>query len=155
MIDKRKIEMDKLKKIVEGVIAGDKIKALARRIHVSKNTIKTYRNIIKKAQEENPIIANDSKAILEIFKDLRKEEKSTNFKWLQENKDWINNLFSRCTNLVVIYKQLSVAGFKGSYSSFSRYLNKIKESKEPPIIRMETLPGEYAQVDFGSIGMIF
>jgi transposase len=151
----RYIKMDKLREIIEGLLTGEKIKTLARRIGVSKNTIKTYRKILENIQNNNPLIANDVNSILVLLKDLKKEEQSTNFKWLQQNKDWINSLFTDCNNLVIIHEKLQEAGFKGSYSSFSRYLNKTAELNSPPIVRMETLPGEYAQVDYGYIGKIF
>ena len=41
-------------------------------------------------------------------------------------------------------------GFEGSYDCVKRYVRKKKESSPKRIWRMETLPGEEAQVDFGT-----
>lgn len=46
-------------------------------------------------------------------------------------------------------------GYRLSYSSFNRYI-KVKYPRQPAnFIRIETDPGEEAQVDFGSAGMMF
>ena len=41
-------------------------------------------------------------------------------------------------------------GYEGGYDSVKRYVRKLKESEPQRIWRMETLPGEEAQVDFGT-----
>jgi len=41
-------------------------------------------------------------------------------------------------------------GFEGSYDSVKRYIRKEKESQPDRIYRIESLPGEEAQVDFGT-----
>jgi transposase len=147
--------MDKLKGIIKGLMINEKIKTLARTIGVSKNTIKVYRNLLEAIIQNNPAIKDNFEMILETFKSLRSEEKSTNFKWLVENKEHIKEKLSECNNLVRIHEVLIDEGFQGSYSSLSRFLSKYKKSKEDPIMRMETLPGEYAQVDFGYVGKIY
>ena len=40
-------------------------------------------------------------------------------------------------------------GYQGSYYSVRRYVNRIQESTPLPFRRMECLPGEEAQIDFG------
>jgi len=147
--------MDKLKSIIKGLLDKKKIKALTRQTGVSKNTIKTYRKILEKMIQGNPGIENDFGVIYEIFKDLRKEEKSTNFKWLKNNQELVKDKLVECKNLIRIHEVLKEKGFKGSYSSLSRYVSKHKKTEDGPIVRIETLPGEYAQVDFGYAGRIY
>jgi len=147
--------MEKIKKIIKGLLDNSKIKTLAREVRVSKNTIKVYRNLLEQIIKDNPGIKNNFEKILETFQSLLGEEKSTNFKWLVENKDRIKAKLTECNNIVRIHEVLVDEGFCGSYSSLSRFLRKYKEAEEDPIIRMETLPGEYAQVDFGYVGKIY
>jgi len=41
-------------------------------------------------------------------------------------------------------------GFTASYSSVRRFLRRLDQSRPLPFRRLEVLPGEQAQVDFGS-----
>ena len=54
-----------------------------------------------------------------------------------------------------MYPKLQEYGFTGSYSSLLRYINKNREQRAAPVYRIETKPGEYAQVDFGYLGKIY
>lgn len=155
MRDKRYISMEKLRIILKGLYEGERIKAIVRKAGVSKNTVKSYKRLLKEIQESNPANAFDFESIYEVFKGLRKEERSTNWGWLKENIELVKEKLTGCKNLVRIHEVLKEKGFRGSYSSLSRYVSKYKASEESPIIRMETLPGEYAQVDFGSVGKIY
>lgn len=147
--------MEKLRSILKGLFEKEKIKALARRTGVSKNTIKSYRALLEKIREKHPCVAFDFESVYEILKDIRKQERSINFSWLNENIELVKKKLTACKNLVRIHEVLKEKGFAGSYSSLTRYVNKQKDAEESPIVRIETLPGEYAQVDFGSIGKIY
>lgn len=49
-----------------------------------------------------------------------------------------------------IYQDLYVEeGYRGSYDSVKRYVRKLKKASPKLYARLETLPGEEAQVDFG------
>ncbi len=63
----------------------------------------------------------------------------------------ITNLLSESLSTVRIFEKLKDHGFKGSYSSLSRYIRK-HNIKNSTCIRFHTLPGEEAQVDFGDVG---
>ena len=41
-------------------------------------------------------------------------------------------------------------GFEGKYSSVRRYVARLNERRELPFRRLESLPGEEAQIDFGA-----
>lgn len=45
-------------------------------------------------------------------------------------------------------------GYKGTYSSLWRFVDRLRPSRPEAFIRMHTEPGEEAQVDFGSVGML-
>jgi len=49
-----------------------------------------------------------------------------------------------------IYQDLREEGFAGSYSSVRRYLGGLRETRQLPVRRLETPPGQEAQIDFGS-----
>src|SRR5690606_29951217 len=50
-----------------------------------------------------------------------------------------------------IYQDLVIDhGFSGSYWSVNRYVKTLRKRPELPFRRMETAPGEEAQIDFGT-----
>jgi transposase len=50
---------------------------------------------------------------------------------------------------VRIYQDLVEQGFEGKYWSVRRYVGRLTASRELPMRRLETLPGDEAQIDFG------
>jgi len=148
--------MYRLKDIVTALLDGTAVKTIARLQKVSKNTIKRYRGLLETIIEAQPELQSDIDAVMEQFKLLRKQQRySENFGWLEANDELINKLSFQCKNYIVLYPQLQNHGFRGSYSSLLRYINKNKAKKADPVYRIETKPGEYAQVDFGYVGKIY
>jgi transposase len=45
-------------------------------------------------------------------------------------------------------------GYPGGYSALKKYLRSLRPKKQEAFLRIETLPGEYAQVDWGNVGRI-
>jgi len=55
-----------------------------------------------------------------------------------------------------IYQEIQQLGYQGKYSLLANYVSKLKrELKNQAVIRFETLPGEQAQVDWGSFGSMY
>ena len=152
----REIDMYRLEDIIREFLKGTAIKTIARQQRISRNTIKKYRNYLKTILDENPDINSEVCKIMDKFHDLRKTERySKNHGWLNDNNDLVNQLILKCDNYVRLFEVLCERGFDGSYSSLQRYLFKYRESKEKIVFRVETKPGEIAQVDFGYCGMIY
>jgi transposase len=152
----RELNMYTLKDSVELILAGMPIKKIARLQKISKNTVKKYRNILETILEVSPDLKTDISKIMVHFSEIRKEERySENFLWIEKNQELINNLSGQCDNYIVLIQKLKENGFNGSYSSLLRYISKYKYTHEEPVYRIETKPGDYAQVDFGYMGQIY
>ena len=155
-MDKRELDMYKLEDAIKALLENTPIKQIARMQRISKNTVKKYRNQLQKILDNNPGIETDLGAVLLEFKNIRKKERySENFGWLEENKDLVDELANQCKNYVRLSEVLQSCGYKGSYSSFMRYVSKHIAEKERPVFRIETKAGEIAQVDFGYVGNIY
>lgn len=155
-MDKRELSMYKIQDIITELLSGTSIKKIARTQRISKNTIKRYRGLLNIILESQPGIKENTDAVIDQFKLLRSQQRfSDNYGWLETNDKLVNNLSLQCENYIVLYPKLQEYGFKGSYSSLIRYINKNKEQKAAPVYRIETKPGEYAQVDFGYMGKIY
>lgn len=152
----RELNMYKLKDAVEALLAGIQIKKIARQQKISKNTVKKYRNILKTILDASPEIKTDITKIMTHFSEIRKEERySENFGWLEKNQELVNQLSGKCNNYIALIRKLNENGFQGSYSSLLRYISKHRDNREEPVFRIETKPGDYAQVDFGYIGYVY
>lgn len=58
--------------------------------------------------------------------------------------------------MAAIWERLKERGYTGSYSSVRRFVKRLDDAKAPEaFVRVETKPGEEAQVDFGSAGKMF
>jgi hypothetical protein len=67
----------------------------------------------------------------------------------------IEELVRRGMTAVQIYQELVVvAGFDASYATVRRLVRKLKHTAPEVFCRMRYLPGEEAQVDFGSVGRL-
>ena len=85
------------------------------------------------------------------FRLIRKQQRySQNHGWLENNEELVERLSVKCDNHVRLFQVLLEHGFHGSYSLLQRYVAKSELFKEKPVMRIETNPGEIAQVDFGT-----
>jgi transposase len=111
---------------------GLKQRAIARKLGISRNTVKKY--------VENPHLvfeparSRSRKSLLDSYKDNIKA-------WIEEDSDY---------TATWIYDRLSNMGFIGSYEIVKRKVRQIKENyHKVAYMRFETEPGYQAQVDFG------
>ncbi|MFH1645899.1 MAG: IS21 family transposase [Candidatus Omnitrophota bacterium] len=70
---------------------------------------------------------------------------------LDKHKETILRLIEQGLSGIRIFEELQTAGVSIGYSTVKEYLAEIKK-KENIFIRIHTLPGEEAQVDFGYVG---
>jgi len=71
---------------------------------------------------------------------------------IEPYKDEVIKFLDRGLSGVRIHEELEASGFKGSYSTVRRYLQNMKKLTDI-FIRINTLAGEEAQVDFGYVGI--
>ena len=155
-MDNRELDMYSLEDIVAALLAGTPVKQIARLKKTSKNTVKKYRSVLDTILITQPSLCNDLKAIMEVFRSIRKQQRySLNHGWLENNEELVERLSAKCDNHVRLLQVLQEHGFHGSYSSLQRYVSKSELFKEKPVMRIESNPGEIAQVDFGTVGMIY
>ena len=124
-MDKRELSMYKLQDVITELLNVTSIKKIARTQKTSKNTIKRYRGLLNTILESQPGIKENIDAVMDQFKLLRSQQRfSENYGWLETNDNLVNNLSLQCDNYIVLYPKLQEYGFKGSYSSLIRYINK-------------------------------
>lgn len=53
-----------------------------------------------------------------------------------------------------IFQQLQEQGYKGSYTTVKRFVNKVRPKRSTPYLKLSFAPGECGQVDWGSFGSV-
>jgi len=111
---------------------GLKQRAIARKLGISRNTVKKY--IKNPNLVFEPPQSRNRKSLLDPYGDNIKA-------WIEEDSDY---------TATWIYDRLSNMGFIGSYEIVKRRVRRIKENyHKVAYMRFETEPGYQAQMDFG------
>ncbi len=128
--------------------------------HQRENILKLHKEglsvakIAQNVEVATPTIYRWLKKDKVFYQSISKWDKSKLSKFLSQ----INKaLRSNRRNSLKLYKELQKQGYKGSYSTLNRYINERKASalsKRKSTRRLETHPGEQAQVDWASCGKV-
>ena len=110
---------------------GTPKRAIARLLGID---IKTVRRQLKKAECGSYQRDNSD------YKSLLKEEQE----WL------IIRMKEVGYNAIVLFRELKLKGYKGSYETVKRFVCPYREKQSKACVRFETAPGEQSQVDWGN-----
>lgn len=118
-------------------------------------TIKTLKEQGKNKSQIAKITGHDWKTVDKVIRCLESgQEKPVEQKRkskLRPYKEEILKLLEQGLSGVRIHEELTAKGYSGSYQGVKKHINKLKR-KEKIFIRIQTEPGEEAQVDFGYVG---
>jgi transposase len=112
------------------------IRAIAKQLQLSRNTVRSYlRNVAKTptypARSARPSKLDPYKAFLHERIEAAKP-------------DWIP--------ATVLFREIQAQGYSGQEGLVKMYLRPFKQTAPEPVVRYETLPGQQLQVDFTTIG---
>ena len=134
---------------------GQSCRAIARDLCVSRITVRKYRDIAKEEGLLEGAFPSMSK-LDELLRDRRSssEPPAPSFR-AEPFRELIVDLRSRGVEGKAIHQHLvRDHDYEGSYSSIHRFI-KFLEPRDPTgFVRVETVPGEEAQVDFGFAGQM-
>jgi len=119
-------------------------------------TIKTLWEKGNNKSEIARATGHDWKTVDKVIKNLQKGVEIPKYKErgsiIDPYKEKVIKMLEEGLSGVRIYEELLKGGYPGSYPTVRRYIAKIKAS-ENIFIRINTPPGEEAQVDFGYVGI--
>lgn len=79
-----------------------------------------------------------------------------NFSPLRAFEKEIRKLRGQGLSKQVVFREVSkLTGFASSYSALCHFIRQVEDSGDDVTVRVETAPGEEAQVDFGSTGLMY
>lgn len=142
-----------VQEILRRIRAGESDRAVARDLGLARKTVARYR---RKAQEKDwPLALSSSELARRLAEDAPPPPSATPFK-AAPHREVIESLREAGVEMRAIYQRLcDDYGFTGSYSALYRYVRHLEGAGDPEaFVRMETLAGEEAQVDFGYAGKL-
>jgi len=149
----RKVPMFIVTDLAHGLRAGEKIRSLAKRLGIARNTVKNYRDRLEERGLLEPSVPMPDGAVLASLipaPDPSLYQKST----VEPYRELVEKLIKGDCRYTTIWLRLKERGFTGEYSAVKRYCRRHFAKPVEVYCRMESKPGERAHVDFGSAGMV-
>jgi transposase len=150
----RRINVIDLRELVRRCRLGHSNAAISRDLGASRTTVRTYRRLAAARgwlEEGVPLASlGDLQAAMDA---LRPSSPAGPTSTVEPWKGKIEELRKRGVEMMALWKILREDfGYPGSYSSVRRYIHRLEPEEPETFLRIETRPGEEAQVDFGSAG---
>jgi len=148
-----RLHMNDIQEIIYRLRKGQSVEAIHRDTTHAKKTIRKYRNLADKHGflEENRGLPASSElaAVLGLLPPPRQCVST-----VEPYKKVVKAYLNRGVGKTVIWRKLREDyGYRGSYSSVKRYAQRLWPQDPQGYCRVESSPGEEAQVDFGYVGM--
>ncbi len=153
----RRMVVLEIREIVRRLRLGETERRIGRDLGVSRNTVAKYRQW---AQEREFLRAQQLPTAAALEKELAEETPERAQcgppSKAAEHREFIEKKLAEGVELKALHGLLvEQKKFTGSYSSLRRFAGRLRQTKPEVFVRVETPPGEEAQVDFGYAGKIF
>jgi transposase len=127
-------------------------RAAARALGINRKTVKRYRTWAA----EQGLLEGQLPSLGELHCLLDATFKTTpppqNVSSVESYRELVVKLRKANVEIAAIYERLKERGYIGSYSSVYRFVRRLEPISPDVTVRIETRPGEEAQVDFGYAG---
>lgn len=138
--------------IIYRLRSGQSERAVVRDTGYARNTVRIYHKLagehgfLNLAQE-----LPEPSVVLKALGAIPKPPQSTST--VEPFRPVVESLLAADVEMVAIHQRLvDDHGYTGSYSSIRRFVSKLRPKETKTFVRIETAPGQQAQVDFGSVG---
>ena len=139
-----RLHVNRIQEVLERHRRGQSDRAIARDLGLSRVTVRKYRSALTGLGEE---------AALTQIKRWSKQERrpQQTVSTVEQYRSVVESLLERGVEMRTILDRLQADhGYKGSYSSVRRFVARLQQKLPDASVRVQTEPGEEAQVDFGS-----
>ena len=145
--------MNEVREIIYRLRKGQGPRAIARELGFARNTVKKYRDLAAVAgllDAGRPL--PDGAAIGQLLgpPPRPRHMRST----VEPYGDVVEGFLEANVEMAAIWQRLcDEHGYAGSYASVRRFVARLRPKTPEAVCRIETAPGQEAQVDFGSAGL--
>ena len=150
----RKETMD-IREMLRCLQKGQSNRSIAKAMKVNRKTVGRYRTwAMEQGLLEEPLPSlGDLQRLLD--ETMAGSPPPQNTSTVEAYRDLVVKLRKQKVEIAAIYVRLKEREYIGSYSSVYRFVRNLEPKKPEVTVRVETPPGEEAQVDFGFAGMMF
>lgn len=135
--------------------AGDTDRRIARELSVSRRTVKKYREKALEAGwlEQEQLVSPE--VLEDVFRQVEETRRLGPISGVEPYRDFVKEKRADGVEIQALLGLLRERGYEGSYSSLRRFVSRVEEKPAEVYVRVETPPGEEAQVDFGYAGVFY
>ena len=150
-----RLHMNYLRDVIHRLRCGESQRRIARDTGLSRPTIQKYGALAEQEGFLDPHTPLPDDATLLAFLGAPSRPPQTPSS-VEPYAETVNELLDQHVEMTAILDRLrDHYGYTGSYSSLRRYVRRIRPREPDVVVRVHTLPGEEAQVDFGPVGKLF
>ncbi len=153
MSKRRKTTVD-IRELLHRIQRRESNRAIARQMKMNRKTVARYRTWAQDQgllDQELPSLGELTALVEETFATAKPPQNCSSVKPFREV---VEQLRGKKVEVAAIYQRLHERGYRGSLSSVYRFVRSLEPHEPDATVRVETAPGEEAQVDFGYAGMM-
>ncbi|HEY3265619.1 MAG TPA: IS21 family transposase [Armatimonadota bacterium] len=149
-----RLSVHQIKDILYRLRKGQSERAIACDLRLSRDAVHRYRQLARDNGYLNPAVSLPEEAELQERLGAPKPP-PRQVSSLEGHRELVTQWLEAGKERVAIHQRLvDDHGYTGSYTSVRRFVNTICPREKDATVRIETTPGQEAQVDFGSVGLI-
>ena len=138
-----------IREILRRLRKGQSDRAVARAVGIDRKTAGRYRSwAAEQGLLERPLPPLEELSRL-LRETLRGESPPQNVSSVEPYRELVEKLRRDGVEIAAVHERLKERGYTGSYSSVRRFVRNLEPNTPEVTVRVETRPGEEAQVDFG------
>jgi transposase len=151
MPGKRKNTMD-VREMLRQLQMGQSTRAIAKAMDINRKTVARYRIWAIEHELLNGPLPPLGKLNELLTQTLNTPPPPQNTSSVEPYRKLVKKLRKGGVEMAAIHERLQERGYNGSYSSVRRFVRRLEPVMPEVTVRVETRPGEEAQVDFGYAG---
>ncbi len=141
-----------IQEIIRRVRAGESDRAIHQALGIHRDTVRKYREWAS----EHELLAGELPDLATLQQWLNETQASSpppqNLSSVEPYRELVKQLRAADVEIAAIYQRLQEQGYQGSYQSVWRFVRKLEPGSPDATVRVESQPGQEAQVDFGYAG---
>jgi transposase len=151
----RKKDAMEIREVIRRVRGGESDRTIAQALGINRKTIRRYREWAA----AQGVLEGELPALGELQACLQATLPGAlppqNVSTVEPYRDVVMRLRAAEVEVAAIYEWLKERGYTGSYASVYRFVQQLEVRTPEATVRVETRPGEEAQVDFGYAGRMW
>jgi len=148
----RRIALMDIRELLRHLRATDSDRAVQRDTGIDRRTVQRYRSwATQQSLLSGPLPALEDLQRL-VHQTLTTPAPPQMVSSVEPFRAQVVELRAQGTEMVAIWERLKERGYTGSYSAIRRFVRTLEPKQPQAFARIETAPGEEAQVDFGYAG---